>query len=127
MLQPRGRLDAESCSGLRHQLGVAFAVGVRAVVVDLRDVSAIDPVGLGVLTGAQRHLRSKGGALVITHASPAVVTTLRIHDCVDLLDVPAPTSVRGLRTGPGEPRPATPRATSHLRAVPDPPGIALPR
>ena len=128
LLTPRGRLDAETCADLRLQLGAAFAIGVRAVVVDLRDVVSVDPVGLGVLTGAARHLRKKGGALVCTHAAPAVVTTLRIHELTELLEIPAAPPVRGLRGGgapTGSPSASTSRAVRRgrpraLSAVVDP-------
>lgn len=96
LLRPEGRIEADTCSDLRHQLGAAFAVGVRSVVVDLRDVTSLDPTGLGVLAGASKHLRKRGGALVVTHPCPAVLKTLRINAMTDLLEIPASPPLRGL-------------------------------
>ena len=120
LLQPRGRLDVDTCAELRHQLGAAFAAGVRSVVVDLREVSAVDPIGVGVLGGAARYLRGKGGALVVTHCSPVVHKTLRINDLLELLEVPPPPPLRGLPVTSDLPagRPARRPGSRPLSAVP---------
>jgi anti-sigma B factor antagonist len=98
LLQPTGRLDADTCAELRQQLGAAFAAGVTSVVVDLTAVTRVDLTGLGVLAGAARHLRKGGGGLVVSHASPAVATAMRINGMGDLLEIaPAP----ALRVVPG--------------------------
>jgi anti-sigma B factor antagonist len=119
LLRPTGRLDADSCADLRRQLATAFAAGVGSVAVDLGAVTAVDLTGLGVLAGAARHLRKRGGVFVVQHAHPAIVTTMRINGMGDLLDVPALRVVEG--SGPGAVR-SRPRV---LTVVPDE-GLKLP-
>ena len=94
LLRPVGRLDADTCGELRHQLGTAFAAGARNVGVDLRDVTAVDQTGLGVLGGAARHLRKRGGALVVSNAGPGVATSMRINGLGDLLLVASSPELR---------------------------------
>lgn len=87
-LRPIGALDPETCDDLRAQLGAAFSVGVGAVEIDLQDVTSVDATGLGVLSGAARHLASRGGRLSVVRPTPAVLKVLRINELLDLVDVP---------------------------------------
>ena len=89
LLRPTGPLDADSCGALRHQLAAAFAAGVLSVAVDLAGVTEVDPTGLGVLAGAARHLRRRGGTLVIVHATPEVLSKIRVNGLHDLLELQA--------------------------------------
>ncbi|MGB8650592.1 MAG: STAS domain-containing protein [Mycobacteriales bacterium] len=114
LLRPTGPLDAESCGELRHQLGTAFAAGITSVAVDLRGVTSLDVTGLGVLGGAAKHLRARGGLLVVTHASAALATTLRINGLGDLLEVPPSPP---LRVVPGVQKDGGPRSR-RLSVVP---------
>jgi anti-sigma B factor antagonist len=119
LLRPTGPLDTDSCGALRQKLATAFAAGISSVGVDLSGVTTVDPAGLGVLSGAARHLRKRGGNLVIVHASPEVLTTVRINGMSDLLEIqPAPAlrllSGAGSRSSAGS---AMPGART-LRAVP---------
>ena len=104
----------DTCSTLRQQLAAAFAAGVTSVVVDLAGVTTCDLTGLGVLAGAAKHLRRRGGGLVVTHASDAIATSLRITGMGDLLEI---ASSPGLRVvaGAGERTPKRDRALSVVR------------
>ena len=108
VLKPQGSLDTESCEELRYQLAAAFSAGVESVGIDLAGVTSIDQTGLGLLSGAARHLSKRGGGLVITRAAAAVATSLRINGLEDLL-APVLTVVPG--TGSGTPRRNRPTAT----------------
>lgn len=101
VLKPQGRLDVESCEDLRYQLAAAFSAGIDSVGIDLGGVTSIDQTGLGVLSGAARHLSRRGGSLIITRAAPGVATSLRINGLEDLLTPAAPllTVVPGSGTG----------------------------
>ncbi len=70
LLRLAGPLDADTCGHLRYQLAAAFAAGVTSVVVDMSEVSSIDVAGLGVLTGAAKHLQRREGEPVLAHPSP---------------------------------------------------------
>lgn len=87
VVRPSGRLDEDACGDLRCQLAAAFAAGVSRVVVDLSEVTALDQVGLGVLSGASRHLARKGGALVVHRAPAPLVTVLRVNGLGHLLEL----------------------------------------
>jgi anti-anti-sigma factor len=94
LLRPTGKLLFETCDGLRQQLATAFATGVLSIAVDLTAVDEVDLPGLQVLAGAARHLRKRNGLLVVTGASPSVLSMLRVNGMTDLLEVPATTPLR---------------------------------
>ena len=122
LLRPTGPLDSDSCADLRQQLASAFAIGVTAVAVDLGAVTTVDLAGLGVLVGAARYLRKRGGWLVVVNAGPAIVTSLRINGMEDLLELPATRPLRVVEgSGPGGPR-----GRSRALTVVPPEGLKLP-
>ena len=63
VVQARGALDVERAPALRRTLAHLIDDGARAVVVDLRDTPYLDSVGLGVLVGALKRARDRGGDL----------------------------------------------------------------
>jgi hypothetical protein len=77
---------------------------------------------LGVLAGAARHLRKRGGQFVVLNADAAIVTTMRINGMGDLLEAPATPALRvveGSGTGAARSRPRV------LAVVPEK-GLKLP-
>jgi anti-anti-sigma factor len=73
---------------------------VQSIAVDLSGITSADVTGLQVLAGAARHLRRKGGLLVVTGASPQVTSLIKINGMQDLLDVPSSQPLRVVaRTG----------------------------
>jgi anti-sigma B factor antagonist len=112
LLRPTGPLDADSCGALRHQLASAFAAGVTSVGVDLSAVTKVDPTGLGVLSGAARHLRKRGGNLVIVQANPEVLTKVRVNGLSDLLEIQPVPALRLLAGAGSGGDAARPRALS---------------
>jgi anti-sigma B factor antagonist len=48
------------------------------VIVDLTETTFVDSSSLGVLIGAHRRLKSRGGRLVVACSSDAIVKTFRI-------------------------------------------------
>lgn len=94
LLRPRGSLDWDHCDELRVQLATAFGTGVQSIAVDLSAIDTADVTGLRVLAGAARHLRKRNGALVVTGASPAVVSLLRMNGLEALLEVPTTSPLR---------------------------------
>ena len=101
LLRPCGALEWDSCDDLRQQLATAFATGVRSIAVDLSSISRADLTGLQVLAGAARHLRKRGGALVVTSAPPQVTSLMRVNGMGDLLELPASQPLRVV-AGSGE-------------------------
>lgn len=94
LLRPTGALDWDHCDQLRMQLATAFSTGVRSIAVDLSAITSADVTGLQVLAGAARHLRRKGGLLVVTGASSPVRSLMMINGMHALLDLPASQPLR---------------------------------
>jgi anti-sigma B factor antagonist len=61
VVQARGALDVEHAPALRRTLANLIDDGARSVVVDLRETPYLDSVGLGVLVGALKRARDRGG------------------------------------------------------------------
>ncbi len=95
-LEFSGPLCLDSSAGARHQIAAAFAAGVSDLVIDLADVTDVDPHGLGVLAGAARHLEGREGTLRLVGAAPWLATKLRVNDLGHLI-ASAPPRLRVLK------------------------------
>jgi anti-sigma B factor antagonist len=75
-----GEVDLNSAPALRECLHQTIDAGSRRLVVDLRQASFIDSVGLGVLVGARRLLAHAGddGFLQLVCADGLVLRVLRL-------------------------------------------------
>jgi anti-sigma B factor antagonist len=80
VVEVAGEVDMASAPELRDCLHQTIGAGRRQLVVDLRRVSFIDSVGLGVLLGAQRRLRGPGhdGGIHLVVAGGLVLRVLRL-------------------------------------------------
>ena len=91
----RGEADLHVAPDLRDRIAVAIAGDAKQLVVDLTEATFIDSTILGVLLGAVKRLRSRGGQLRVVVARTDVrrlfeITLLDrvfpIHDrCEDAL------------------------------------------
>ena len=67
-----GELDMATAPELRERLGAALDSGVTRIVVDLRDVTFVDSIGLAAVLHARSRLRAGGHlALVVAPDSYA--------------------------------------------------------
>lgn len=114
LLRPSGPLTEDTCHTLRQQLAAAFSVGALSIAVDLSAVTEVDLAGLQVLAGGARHLKRKGGLLVVTRAPEHVVSMLRVNELAHLLEVPATSPLRVVK-GEAESTPVP--AERRLRVV----------
>jgi len=76
-----GEIDLASAPQLRDCLHQTIDAGSRQLVVDLRQVSFIDSVGLGVLIGVRRRLLAHAGhdgSLQLVCAEGLVLRVLRL-------------------------------------------------
>jgi anti-sigma B factor antagonist len=76
-----GEIDLHTAPELRDCLYQTIDIGSRRLVVDLRQVSFIDSIGLGVLVGAKRRLRGQGpddGSIQLVCADGLVIRVLRV-------------------------------------------------
>jgi anti-sigma B factor antagonist len=81
MVEVGGEVDLNSASALRECLNQTIDAGSRRLVVDLRQASFIDSVGLGVLVGARRRLlvhAGDDGFLQLVCADGLVLRVLRL-------------------------------------------------
>ena len=67
-----GALLSEGFPALDHLVVEALGDGRRRLVLDLHQVSRIEPEALGLLWGALRGIRRRGGTLAGAGARPAV-------------------------------------------------------
>ena len=72
LVEPHGQADLHTAPALRESLSQAIDDGASVLVVDLGGVSFIDSMTLGVLLGAVKRLRPRGGQLRIVVTDPHV-------------------------------------------------------
>jgi anti-sigma B factor antagonist len=81
VVEAGGEIDLHSAPALRECLNQTIDAGSRRLVVDLRQASFIDSVGLGVLVGARRRLLAQAGpdgSLQLVCAEGLVLRVLRL-------------------------------------------------
>ncbi|MGQ9523956.1 MAG: STAS domain-containing protein [Armatimonadota bacterium] len=77
-LQLIGEADANTAPRLRQEVQFWLDQGVAYIVVDLSQITYIDSTNLGVLVGALKRAREKGGEVVIVSPSRRVVRLFEI-------------------------------------------------
>lgn len=73
-----GEVDIASAPALRKEIDTLFVSGCSSLVVDLGDVVFIDSSGLGVLIGALRRAKERGGSVSVVGASDDVARLFSI-------------------------------------------------
>ncbi len=73
-----GEIDLFTASEFKQRVMAPIAAGTQHIVVDLTATTFIDSSSLGVLIGAQRRLKARGGRLVVACDVEAIVKTFRI-------------------------------------------------
>ena len=73
-----GEIDLFTAPEFKQRVMTPIAAGIDHVIVDLTETTFIDSSSLGVLIGAHRRLKSRGGMLVVACNSEAIVKTFRI-------------------------------------------------
>jgi anti-sigma B factor antagonist len=79
----RGELDVASVGAVQAELDELHAVGWESIVLDLRELSFIDSMGLSLLLEAECAAQRAGSAFAIVDGSPAVA---RLPEVVGLED-----------------------------------------
>jgi anti-sigma B factor antagonist len=74
----RGEIDLFTAPEFKQHVSAPIDAGVAHVVVDLSRTTFIDSSSLGVLIGAHRRLKLRGGSLAIVCDNEAIVKTFRI-------------------------------------------------
>src|SRR3954469_8409729 len=74
-----GDLDLYNSDDLRGQIAPLTALDDETLIVEMSGVTFIDSTALGVLTGAAKLLRARGGRLVIASGDPRFQRLLEIN------------------------------------------------
>jgi anti-sigma B factor antagonist len=74
----RGEVDLFTAPEFKQRVMAPIGAGVDHVVVDLMETTFIDSSSLGVLIGAHRRLKSRGGRLVVACGAEPIIKTFRI-------------------------------------------------
>jgi anti-sigma B factor antagonist len=73
-----GEIDLFTAPDFKQHVSKPIEAGVSRVVVDLSATTFIDSSSLGVLIGAHRQLKLRGGSLTIVSANDSIAKTFRI-------------------------------------------------
>jgi len=73
-----GEVDVYTAPRLKEQLVELLDDGCTSIIVDLEKVAFIDSSGLGVLVGALRRAREKGGVVRLVCTRESVLKIFRI-------------------------------------------------
>jgi anti-sigma B factor antagonist len=73
-----GEIDLFTAPEFKQRVTAPIAAGVDHVIVDLMGTTFIDSSSLGVLIGAHRRLKSRGGRLIVACDTESIVKTFRI-------------------------------------------------
>jgi len=73
-----GEIDLFTAPEFKQRVSGPIDAGRSNVIVDLTDTTFIDSSSLGVLIGAHRRLKLRGGSLVVVCDNEAIVKTFRI-------------------------------------------------
>ncbi len=105
-----GELDLHSVGPLQDALEAATEESNLRVVVDLRDVALVDSISLGVLAGAARRLRERGGALGVVASDAEVVRAFEITSLDRVIPVETTTTALFERLRAATASPLTPHS-----------------
>ena len=73
-----GEIDLFTAPEFKQRMSAPIDAGCSNLIVDLRATTFIDSSSLGVLIGAHRRLKLRGGSLVVVCDNDAIVKTFRI-------------------------------------------------
>jgi anti-sigma B factor antagonist len=73
-----GEIDLFTAPDFKQHVSAPIDDGVSRVVVDLSATTFIDSSSLGVLIGAHRQLKLRGGSLRVVSANDSIAKTFRI-------------------------------------------------
>ena len=75
----RGELDHHAASDIRQQVDTAvLSHRCRQLTLDFSGLSFMDSSGIGLIMGRYRLIRSLGGELTVSGASPRLQTVMRL-------------------------------------------------
>ena len=73
-----GEIDLFTAPEFKQRMSQLIDAGRSRLVVDLSETTFIDSSSLGVLIGAHRRLKTRGGRLIVACSNDTIVKTFRI-------------------------------------------------
>ncbi len=73
-----GEIDLFTAPEFKQRMSALIDAGRSRLVVDLSETTFIDSSSLGVLIGAHRRLKLRGGALLVVSDTEAITKTFKI-------------------------------------------------
>jgi anti-sigma B factor antagonist len=83
----RGDVDIASAPAVRSSVIEALADGATHIVIDLDEVDFLDSTGLGVLVGALKRARTRGGRLQVVCNQPRLRKVFEITGLDTVFDL----------------------------------------
>ena len=106
ILEPNGRLTAETVDEFTQTVSRWLGQGNRDVILDLRYVTYLDSAGIGALAHAYKCSERSGGRLVFAHVVGKNRELLRITKLLTIFQVyPSTVAARSSLTGQREAAP----------------------
>lgn len=87
VLRVLGELDLATAPAFRQQLVGAVSEGHHDLVIDLDATDYIDSVGVGLLLGALKRVRTQGGSVVVVCSEPRLRRVLELTGLDRILTV----------------------------------------
>ena len=84
-----GEIDQFTGPALKRAITACVADGRSRIVVDLTQTTFLDSSALGVLIGAVRHVRDRGGALAIVNVDAGSAKTFQLTGLDQILTIVA--------------------------------------
>ncbi len=101
-----GEIDLFTAPEFKQRMSAPIDAGRSRLVVDLSETTFIDSSSLGVLIGAHRRLKLRGGALLVVCENEAITKTFKITGLDGVFTI-APSVDAALAAGPPEDAAAT--------------------
>jgi anti-sigma B factor antagonist len=78
VVEVSGEIDLFTAPEFKQRMSAPIDAGRSQLIVDLSGTTFIDSSSLGVLIGAHRRLKLRGGSLVVVCRNEAITKTLKI-------------------------------------------------
>jgi anti-sigma B factor antagonist len=87
VIKSSGKIAIEESQRFRQQIKGIAETKPSVLVIDLKDVTFLDSIGLGVLVSALNMMKSMGSRLILLAPSEAVRLTLEISNMAKVFQI----------------------------------------
>lgn len=81
------RLDAHNSENLKSEMNQLFEVGIKDIIIDLKDVRFIDSSGLGVLVSGYKNSSTRQGSLKLAGLQTQVKSMFELTRLYRVFDI----------------------------------------